>query len=386
MESVRRIILLTFLFAVLYALCSCAHREPADLNRTKDAEEILLVENAREPKAPLIEARFIEDLSITKPSWWPWSILVDDEGKILVFSGKDRVLDIFDQEGNAVFSKAFSRGQAPGEFSSFDPYLSKDNRLYIVDGSQRRLTIFDAVYEIQNIRKLSLWGDNFRLDSLGSMYFLQLKFLPHTTDRQKLILTKCSPEGIPLHEVHGYEWGVRRDINGIYHTDAFRTQIKYKIDEKNNVYYALTDRYEINVVSPDGARVKRITKKGSSRELTPDERESFKPKKPNPRFVTDIPGRMPYIADLFVLKDDFLLVITFESFQEDAYLIGDVFDGDGIFRARVQVPRYHDWNFLLAPRKGRAIYKNGHFYTIESDEYEENFWIKRYKLSLNHRL
>ena len=92
---------------------------------------------------------------------------------------------------------------------------------------------------------------------------------------------------------------------------------------------------------------------------------------------------MPYIADLFIFENDFLLVITFESMEEDRFLIGDVFDGEGIYRARVHVPKYDRWNFLLAPSKGKAVYKNGYFYSIESDESEENFWVKRYKVAFS---
>ena len=70
------------------------------------------------------------------------------------------------------------------------------------------------------------------------------------------------------------------------------------------------------MVSPDGKVIKRITKKGKSRKLTQIEINSFEPEKPNSRFVTDIPENMPYIADLFLLENDFLLVVTFESGED----------------------------------------------------------------------
>ena len=44
------------------------------------------------------------------------------------------------------------------------------------------------------------------------------KALPGTTDRQKLVLTKCSPLGDPLYEIDEYEWGDRYDTAaGVYH-------------------------------------------------------------------------------------------------------------------------------------------------------------------------
>ncbi|MCJ7579932.1 MAG: hypothetical protein MUP98_05290, partial [Candidatus Aminicenantes bacterium] len=165
---------------------------------------------------------------------------------------------------------------------------------------------------------------------------------------------------------------------------AFRTQLRYKIDSKDNAYYAATDKYEINVISPDGKVIKRITKKGKSRKLTQNEINSFEPEKPNPRFVTDIPENMPYIADFFVLENDFLLVVNFESGEDDNFLLGDIFDDKGIYLGRVQIPKYYRWNYLIQPYKIGAVLKNNSFYIIESDENEERFWVKRYKVTWNY--
>jgi hypothetical protein len=92
---------------------------------------------------------------------------------------------------------------------------------------------------------------------------------------------------------------------------------------------------------------------------------------------------LPYIADFFVLNNIFLLVVTFESAEEENFLLGDLFDDEGYYQARVQIPKYYKWNFLLAPVKPGAVYKNGYFSSIESDENEEQFWVNRYKVTWN---
>jgi hypothetical protein len=71
--------------------------------------------------------------------------------------------------------------------------------------------------------------------------------------------------------------------------------------------------------------------------------------------VTDVPETMPYIADFFNLDKNFLLVVTFESAEEEKFLLGDLFDDEEYYQARVQIPKYHKWNFLLAPVKPRAV-------------------------------
>ena len=383
-KMMKNIYISTCIIIVLLFLHSCQKNREESSKIIEEAIDIVLIENQDKPQSPILEMKFIQDLSITEEAWWPHQVLVDNQNNMLVYScWKPKKIIKFNKEGKEILRKEFSKGQGPGEFSGIDPSLSKDGRLFIVDSSQRRLTILDKNLEIMEIKKLQFWGGIFSLDSQDNMYFLEMEFLPKTRDRQKLILAKFSPKGIPLQRYHEYEWGQHRDNNGIYHTDAFRTQIRYKIDSNDNVYYATTNKYEINVVSPDGKVIKRITKKSKSRKLTQTEIDEFKPKKPNPRSVIDIPKNVPYVADLFILDNDYLLVVTFESRDEHEFLLGDVFDKKGIYRARVQIPKYYRWNFLLAPSKSRAIYKNGYFYTIKSDKHEENFWVKRYIIKMN---
>jgi hypothetical protein len=291
----KNIYILTCVIIVLLFLHSCQKNGDEGSKIIEEASDILLTENQDKPQSPILEMKFIQDLSITEEAWWPHQVLVDNQNNMLVYTGRNpKKIIKFNKEGKEVLRKEFPKGQGPGEFSGMDPSLSKDGRLFIVDSSQRRLTILDENLEIREIKKLQFWGGLFSLDSQDNMYFLEMEFLPKTRDRQKLILAKFSPKGIPLQRYHEYEWGQHRDNNGIYHTDAFRTQIRYRIDSNDNVYYATTNKYEINVVSPDGKVIKRITKKSKSRKLTQTEIDEFKPKKPNSRFVTDIPKNVPF--------------------------------------------------------------------------------------------
>ena len=230
---------------------------------------------------------------------------------------------------------------------------------------------------------MKFWGGLFRLDSEGNMYFLVMKFLANTRDRQRLILTKCSPSGTPLHEIMEYQWGVYRDnVSGVYHHDVYPAQLKYKIDSQDNIYCALSDNYEINVVSPEGEIIRKITKTGSSRKITQNEILKYKPKSRSNRVIWDVPEHMPYIANLFILDNDYLLVITFENDDDEPNLSGDIFNEKGVYIAKVQVPKYYGWYYLREPfsNKNNAVYKNNHFYSIEADEYGEYFYVKRYKM------
>ena len=80
------------------------------------------------------------------------------------------------------------------------------------------------------------------------------------------------------------------------------------------------------------------------------------------------------------MKDGHLLVVTFDKASDEMTLAGDLFDIDGRFLATVRVPKYYQWDFLMAPTKSKALAWNDDFYTIESDVGEERFWVKRYRI------
>ena len=257
-----------FIIVYIIAFHCCQKNVIESSISIEDAEDIIYIENNDKPLSSTHELNFSQDLSLFEEGWWPLNLLIDEPGNIYVRTGPEIVLRKFSPSGNEINRKKFPKGQGPGEFRGFDPCLSKNGNIYVADWSQRRLTLLDTNFKILELSKMKLYGFIFRLDSKNNMYFLAVELLPNTTDRQKLVFTKCSPSGDPVLRIHEYEWGLYRDDNGIYHSDAFRTQLRYKIDSKDNAYYAVTNKYEINVVSPDGKVIKRITKKGKSRKLT----------------------------------------------------------------------------------------------------------------------
>jgi len=344
------------------------------------APEFIEVTNGEKPQPPLLDVKFVLDLTLKQEGWAPHALLVDAEGAIHVFSGKDNTLTRFDAKGRETFRRDFKSGQGPGEFGFFDPVFARDGRLLVLDGRQRRLTAFDRDFKLLGVTRVDLWGDNYRLDSVSNMYLMVMKFLPNTRDRQLLVLTKCSAEGKPLYEIHEYEWGLVRDSRGIFHGDAYRSQVKYQVDARDNLWYVATDRYEVNVVSPEGKLVRRIIKKGEPRKLTEAEIEGFKPKDLRSKVVNDIPERVPPIADIFLLDQELVLVVTFESREDDRELIGDIFDGQGIYRGRALVPKYDGWNFLMAPSKPIALARGGFFYTVETPEDGDDTFVRRYRI------
>ncbi len=337
------------------------------------------VVNDKTPPSSALGMEFVPDLTLRQDGWTPFALRVDQAGDICVISGKDPTLIKFDRHGRETFRKAFRSGQGPGEFGFFDPEFAADGRMLVLDGRQRRMTSFDRDFRLLGISMLGLWGDNFRLDSSGNMYVMLMEFLPDTRDRQLLTLTKVSLEGKLLRRIHEYEWGMTRD-RGAYHSDAFRSQLRFEVDDRDNIWYAATDRYEIHVVSPDGALTRTIIKKGEPRRLSEGEVAEFKARGAKSPIVTDIPERVPPIAGLFLVEPDLVLVVTFESGPGDETLAGDLFDRTGAYRGRARVPKYDGWDFLMAPSKPMALARGGFFYAIETPGDGDETIVRRYKI------
>ena len=324
---------------------------------------------------------FKEDLRLTQADWLPYRLNVDAEGNIYVLSGKEQTFIVFDPSGRERSRRQIAKGQGPGEFSDFEFVFDKSGRLFAADWAQRRLTVFDKNFRIEKIEKLNLYGDQFLMDSKGQRYFLAYQILEKTRERNRVVLTRCGPNGKILKEIASYEWGPRRRGDGTYETDLYRIQLKYALDPQDNVYYAFSNKYEVFVVSPDGDPVRTIKKDGKTRKVTKEDIDPLLPSSSSKSpYKYIIPERVPSIAGIFPLKDNYLLVVTFEKAGQDMALAGDLFDGGGRLVATVSIPKYYYWDFLLAPQKSRALVRGDYFYSIEADADEEKFWVKRYKI------
>lgn len=323
--------------------------------------------------------KFELELTIYKEGWNPEGLFIDGDYNIYTFS--DETLMKFNPQGVQVGEKSFKRGQGPGDFRSKDPFFSNQGLLYIADSMQRRITCLNDKYEVVKIHSLKFFFDIFCLDSKDNWYLLVGNFLPKTRDKIKFVLSKFSPSGNLLYEITDYETGPKRDTQGIIHQSFYGPQLRYKLDSHDNVYYAMTNNYEIHIVSAEGKPIKAIQKKANPRSITKQEIVKYLPKNsPSGRVVTDIPEAMPALADIFLLENGSLLVVTFDNDDAEPTLAGDLFDPEGRYRARIQVPKYHSWYWLFMSAKSNALIKKNKFYTIESDPDEIKFYIRRYRI------
>jgi hypothetical protein len=343
--------------------------------------------------------QFIEDLRIDREDWYPTGLEIDDEGKIYVFEIDFAKIYIYDKHGNEVDYKEFKQGQGPGDIYFTDPTFSSDNNLYIFDKKIQRLTVFNKEWQILDTKELRKKNKmNFlflRLDSRNYIYswiyknnFIEGKFSP------SIALIKLSPVGKFLGEIFEYrdlerEFALNGSHENIYYGYLYPPFGTFKLDSEDFVYYAVSDKYEINVISPQGEFVRKIIKTTKTRKVT---EKDTSPKisglkkalsRSGKKLEFIIPERMPAIADFFVFENKYILVVTYENPLDSLILRGDLFDNEGNFLSNVDVPKYYQWSHWGVLFKKSALYKKNYFYTIEynKDKDDDSLIVKRYEVN-----
>ena len=337
-----------------------------------------VVSNGEKPVGDFKGLRFNKELEISAADFLPAMLLVDRAKNIYTYSGEQLLK--YDPAGKGILRKTARSGQGPGEYQMPEFAMSEDGHIYVADPVQRRLTILDDRFQTIKIMKLGFYGGVIELGPKNNLHFLTLDPLPGTADRQKLTLSTYSTEGKLLWQGPSYQWGMTRDVRGIAHHAVYHPQIKYKVDREGNIYWAMTDRYEITQFDPLGAIRRTITRGGSTRKITDAEVQERTPKVKTPGLVFDLPERMPFIADLFVLENGWLAVVTFDHVEADSSVAADLFDEKGIYRAKILMPKYLNWDGLARPHKSLALFRDGCFYAIETDQSGEKYCIRRYRL------
>lgn len=332
-----------------------------------------------------------EDLRIDRENWYPSGLEVDDAGNIFIFELDFAKIYIYDKHGNEVSQKEFKQGQGPGDINFMDPTFSSDGNLHIYDKKIGRLTVFNKNWEIINTREMrKQYGKHFmylRLDTKNFVYAwtIESKIINSKEVITSHSLVKISSSGKLLDEFFIYRENADQIVSNVYTIHLYPPYGVYKLDMEDFLYFAVSDKYEINVISPQGKLVRKITKTSKTRKITETDTKNKISgyKKALSRFGNKlefiIPERMPAIADFFVFENKYILVVTYENPTGSPILKGDLFDREGNFLSNIDVPRYlrwADWNGLF--KKG-AIYKKNYFYTIEYKD-DDSRAVQRYRI------
>ncbi len=181
------------------------------------------------------------------------SVQVDDQGNIYVLDWKDIKIKVFDAQGK--YLRAFGKkGQGPGEIQMPSRMvMTRTGKLVLLDSGNRRIAFYSPAGECQKELGSAKW--NFirtRVDSRSYIYGDDFSFGPKGLSER---LLKFDPELNLVSTVFEFfnELAPPR-INPL--PDRF----VYEILSDDRLIWALTSKYELNVIDRDGRPVRKIVK------------------------------------------------------------------------------------------------------------------------------
>jgi hypothetical protein len=321
---------------------------------------------------------------------------VDDEGNIFLLESLKSRISIFNEDGKLVreFGK---QGQGPGEFqNSVYLAISKDKKVYVVDRIGRAVQIFsrDGTWlERHPLQSLGM-VNNLQFDTARRVYVQDMRNLFAIKDEERIKrgvagLSRLSKFNRDFEKISEIEvWDNRflkkageEGYNFVLYHDIFY----YQIGSDDDLYYGDSSRYEIRRVSSDG-KLKEIIKKSGGRIPTTNQDlanmlKEFPERKDE---YQDMSKSKPFFIDFHVLDKIGILVGTYENEWNSAGLMTcDLFDRDGVYIAKVMVPRYYylrDQDSISEQRN--RLFKGGRCYSLVYNDRDDVLELIRHRVEL----
>ncbi len=391
------------------------------------SDEAIVVSN---PKAPLLKMRIVfkEELSIGEPEgdenyMFGGTIYfnTDDEGNFYVSDPDNHRIQKYNPEGKYLLTIG-REGQGPGEFRNLSvSRFDKDNSLYITDGLNRRISFFDRNGKYLKQIRMQERQDNLYVNSKGLIIatkssqseddnVLKLIATYGLFDDEFNLVKELYKDEIEISRLAGPdESSIAKFLTHALSQLAFRPFVRYTLANNDSIYLGYPDKYEINIYSPEGKMVRKITRDYDFLPVSKKDEEYFVEAArssddfSNPLFTEDLlkkvfqqlkfPKYKPAYQVLALMENDWLAVII-ESIDGE-YTLFDIFDQEGRYIANfkstdITLPgegliagegSIYGFQFFFNNGKAYAVteeegYKFVKRYDIELQEYRGDRWIK----------
>lgn len=362
-SGVFRITFSALLFSLIF--CACNKNDWKGTIEVKDG--VTIVKNPREPLYAEMRLDLEEELSINGISETGdfifaevSSLAVDRNDKIFICDRKEANIKIFDRSGS--FLKTIGgRGQGPGEMS--DPgrvNISNNNEIVVVDFRNRCLLFFSnegKYIKTLKSREMLLLGSC--LDSKGNIIASTLKLVQPYPEYE---LIKFDPHLNPLFKIGSMPY--QQNLRAL---NPFAPGYTYAVDQNDNIVYGYPNKYEIQIFSPQGKILKKITKEYDAVIVTDAEKEEENSSAPS--YVSfDFPDTHSAFQSILVDEEGRIFVKTWKKEEDRKAFYYDIFDSQG---------RYTSEIFLGSMP---SLFRNHKLYAIEEDE--DGFQVvKRYGMT-----
>jgi len=401
----RKITCLFMLFGFIFfvALFSFRSIEAHGKSSYKTQEEVEVISN---PKTPLPQKGmrkklvFKEELTIGEIEGdenYMFGELVlfsaDEEGNIYVTDWDKKRIQKYNSDGKFLLTIG-RKGQGPGEFGNLSPArFDKDNNIYVTDIVNQRISFFDKEGNYLKQIKLPDVFEDLYVNSRG--YFVSSssqRLDDETSFGWKMVFGLFDDQFNLVSEFYSEEHRTKpptgRDLASrakflarILSSIAFQPRARHILADDDFIYFGYPDKYEIDVYSPEGIKVRTIQRKFDPIKLTEKDKEYFVQnigerfmrgnpedmRKETIRFI-EYPKYKPAYHS-FTLMDNGWLVVVVE-FVENEYTLFDLFDKNGRYIGHFKAEVPAQWLF----------FKNGKAYTVATEDGYK--FVKRYNVGI----
>ena len=318
-------------FAAAMALCpACAKKDGFEVARTTE-RGVPVVKNSRSPRHPKAVLKVVRELSLGEKVD---SFAVDAEGRMFVCREDVPRVKTFD-----------SRGQALGSFETSGPDKGEVENPRLVGFTARgELAVESAghgklVFYARDgrlLRSNSLSGINtFRL-GVNSRGEILIHIYRYVKSNMLFYLRVFDPELQELRTLGQY-WEPQSVGNDFY---AYLPILWWEVDDEDRVVYGYPQRYELQVFGPDGAPRRIIRKEQTPRPISEEEKAAYRKEVATaPYLRVHFPTAHSAFQKFSVDEKGWIYVLTWERTRDGRGYWYDVFDGEGVYAARVALDR-----------------------------------------------
>ncbi len=263
------------------------------------------------------------------------SVQVDNEENIFVLDRKDGKIKAFDKEGKHLrtFGK---KGQGPGEFQvPTRMYMTRGGKLAIFDNGNKRIAEYSLTGECLNEISTAKWDFlQVRVDSRSHIYADSLIFSEKGVSEKLLKFDSKLNLSASIAEVHS-------DI-ALPRLNPMADRFVYDISNEDNLIWAFTTKYEIQVLNSEGKTIRKIIKDYDPIKITEKDKKEII----NERYgksgapqgiILEFPAYYSPINTIVADDRGRIYVRTNEKDEKGNYLI-DVFDSGGVGLTRFSLP------------------------------------------------
>ena len=328
----------------------------------------------------------------------------DDDGNFYVSDTKALRIQKYSPQGEYLLTIG-REGQGPGEFRSLSVVrFDKNDNLFICDVTGRKVSFFNK--EGKFLKQIKMPGsyENLYINSKGLMIASKYEQIPSENALTMISTAELFDQDFkPLAEIHkiqremplpGKDLSSRVQIMAnMISLTAFKPQEFLTLAENDLIYFGYPEKYEINIASPEGKLVKKITREYDPVPVREKDRENFEDMMSQEETFTNMPDdtrkkifqlikypeyKPAYqsftliksgLHQSFALMENGWLALIADH-VEGEYSIFDLFDREGRYVGKFKT---------TIPVEG-LFFNNGKAYAIATEEGYR--FVKRYKFKI----